>query len=79
MTQNTQTLKAEIISALDALPLESLTLLSEFVAFLRSKTEQPKPQMIKLGGLWSETPEITTEDITEARREMWANFGEREL
>jgi hypothetical protein len=37
MSYNTQTMKTEIISALDVLPLESLVLLVEFVAFLRSK------------------------------------------
>ncbi len=81
MAQNTQTLKREIISALEVLPLESLTLLSEFTAFLRNKTEHPLPQagIIKLGGLWAGSPEITPEDIAEVRREMWANFGERDL
>ena len=43
MAHNIKTLKAEIISALEGLPLESLELLSEFVAFLRNKTEQPSP------------------------------------
>lgn len=43
MAQNTQTLKAEIISALEVLPLDSLELLSEFVAFLRNRTEQSAP------------------------------------
>ena len=43
MAQNIQALKAEIISALENLPLESLELLSEFVLFLRNRTEQPSP------------------------------------
>ena len=37
MTQNMQRLKAEIITALDMLPVESLKLLAEFVTFLRAK------------------------------------------
>jgi predicted nucleic acid-binding protein len=41
MTQDVATLKAEIISALDFLPPENLRLLREFVAFLRSRDEQP--------------------------------------
>ncbi|GEM_PF-2514930 len=41
MFQHTQILKAEITSALDLLPLDSLTLLAEFTAFLRTKVEPP--------------------------------------
>jgi hypothetical protein len=37
MAQDTQRLKAKIISALDFLPLESLKLLAEFVTFLQAK------------------------------------------
>jgi len=81
MAQDLATLKAEITSALDSLPPESLQLLREFVAFLRSQSEQPAPRgrIVKLGGLWAGTPEITEEDIAEARREMWGRFGEREI
>ncbi|MEA3340590.1 MAG: hypothetical protein U9R15_11540 [Chloroflexota bacterium] len=80
MTQDAAMLKLEITSALDLLPPDSLRLLRDFVSFLRSRVEQPVPQqerIVKLGGLWAGTPEITEEDIAEARREMWANFGER--
>jgi hypothetical protein len=41
MTQNIQRLKAEIIAALDFLPLESLKLLTEFIGFLREKATLP--------------------------------------
>ena len=80
--QDTQTLKAKIITTLDTLPESSLQTLAEFVAFLREKAEQPPDtveRIIKLGGLWAGTPEITDEDIAAARREMWGNLGEREL
>ena len=81
MAQDATTLKAEITSALDFLPPESLRLLREFVTFLRSRVKQPASQerIVKLGGLWAGTPEVTEEDITEARREMWGDFGEREM
>jgi hypothetical protein len=72
--QDLQTLKTEIVSALDYLPPSSLQTLAEFVAFLRAKGgQQPdaKGRIIKLGGLWTGTPEITAEDIAEARHEMW--------
>ena len=80
MAQDVTTLKNKITSALDFLPPESLRLLRGFVAFLRSRAEQSAPQgrIVKLGGLWAGTPEITEEDIAEARREMWGHFGERE-
>ena len=80
--QDIQTLKTEIISTLDALPASSLQTLAEFVAFLREKAEQPPDageRIIKLGGLWADTSEITADDIEEARREMWGKLGEREL
>ncbi|MDH7487203.1 MAG: hypothetical protein QHJ81_13115 [Anaerolineae bacterium] len=77
MAQDVATLKAEIISALDILPPESLRLLREFVAFLRSQVRQPAPQerVVKLGGLWDGYT-FTEEEITAARREAWAGLGE---
>jgi hypothetical protein len=81
MTQQVETLKTKITTALDALPAETLELLLEFVKLLQDKTEQKtipqRPRIIKLGGLWAGSPEITTEDIAEIRREMWAGFGEK--
>jgi len=82
MAQDVATLKREITSVLDFLPPESLQLLRDFAAFLRARAGQPTPQegrIVKLGGLWAGTPEITEEDIAEARREMWGHFGEREV
>ncbi len=35
--------------------------------------------IVKLGGLWKATPEITEEDILQARKAMWGKLGEREL
>jgi hypothetical protein len=72
--QDLQTLKTEIVSALDYLPPCSLQTLAEFVAFLRAKGGQrpdAKGRIIQLGRLWADTPEITAEDIAEARHEMW--------
>ncbi|MFN8495514.1 MAG: hypothetical protein U0350_48410 [Caldilineaceae bacterium] len=42
MTQERQSLKTEITSALDFLALDSLRLLFKFVIFLRSNTAQPE-------------------------------------
>jgi len=77
MAQDVATLKVEITSALDFLPPESLRLLREFVAFLRSRVEEHAPQerIVKLGGLW-EGYTFTEEEITTTRREAWAGLGE---
>ncbi len=32
-------------------------------------------RVVKLGGLWAGTPEITEQDIADARKEMWGSFG----
>jgi hypothetical protein len=64
--------------ALDTLPAESLELLLEFATFLQHRAKQPPSadrKIIKLGGLWAGSPEITTDDIAEIRRELWAGFG----
>ena len=76
MAQDVMTLKAEITSALDLLPPESLRLLRDFVAFLRSRVEQPasRERVVKLGGLW-EGYTFTEEEITAARQEAWASLG----
>ncbi|QTA88276.1 hypothetical protein [Desulfonema magnum] len=79
--QEQQALKAEIISSLDFLPTDSLRLLAEFTTFLQSKfgRANTQRQIVRLGGLWADTPEITAEDIAEARHEMWGKFGENEI
>jgi len=66
------TIKAKIIPALDILPPESLRLLRDFVAFLRSRVEQPasRERVVKLGELW-EGYTFTEEEITAARQEVW--------
>ena len=73
-----QIIKRKIIMALDTLPAESLELLLEIVTFLQHSVRQAPAasrKLIKLGGLWAGSPEITADDIAEIRREMWAGFG----
>lgn len=36
-------------------------------------------RIIKLGGLWKGTPEITEQDIAQARAETWKTLGAREV
>lgn len=71
--------KQLIIDELEALPPESFPELQAFIEFLRFKSEKEPKKLIQLGGLWKDLPPVTEEDIAEARREMWGQFGEREL
>ena len=77
MAQDAAMLKLEITSALDFLPPDSLRLLRDFVAFLRSRVAQPVSQerIVKLGGLWKGYT-FTEEEITAARQEVWSSLGE---
>lgn len=43
------------------------------------RTSTPRKRIVKLGGLWAGTPEITDQDIREARQAIWKNFGKRAL
>ncbi len=47
--QDAQTLKADILTALDFLPLDNLKILAELVAVLRAKVEQPLKSETKIG------------------------------
>ena len=69
----------EIFEAVSDLPPEQLPELRAFIEFLRFKSEKRPRNLIQLGGLWKDLPPITEEDIAEARREMWGEFGEREI
>ena len=46
MTMTRKTMNAEIISALDALPLKRLRLLSEFLRYLQSQTTQKPTNLL---------------------------------
>ena len=48
MMQDTKNLKAEIISALDFLPMDSLKLLAKFVAFLQTNPAQEEIEKVEL-------------------------------
>jgi hypothetical protein len=48
MTPTTQNLKAEIISALDYLPLDNLEFLAKFVAFLRANIAHQETDKVEI-------------------------------
>ncbi|MCI0396821.1 MAG: DUF2281 domain-containing protein [Chloroflexi bacterium] len=73
-------LKEQIVKSLERLPEETLPEVMTFLEYLQYKqvrsTSGPTPYVpVPLGGIWAGVT-ITDEDIAEARREMWANFGE---
>lgn len=75
-------LKRRLVAELDGLPADALAEVASFLAFQRYKLGQETRSTpyvpVKLGGLWAGLG-LTTEDLDEARREMWANFGERDF
>ncbi len=83
-------LKQQVVTILNTLPEDTLTEVATFLDYLQYRlehhpidTDVPSSQQtpykpVALGGLW-EGVTITDEDIAEVRREMWSNFGEREL
>ena len=71
--------KEDVINALDDLSSEYAAELIAFIEFLRFKSQKRPLHLIKLGGLWQDLPPVSDNDIAEARREMWAKLGEREL
>ncbi len=76
MAQDTQALKTDITVALDMLPSESLKLLHEFAAFLRSRSDEAtSARIVKLGGLW-EGYLFDEEEMTAVRHEAWSSLGE---
>ena len=74
MAQNIQRLKAEIIAALDLLPLDSLKLLADFVSFLKAKANltpdpangQQEPQNQQDDPILQLGAHPITEDVTDA-------------
>lgn len=71
--------KQHIYQTLEALPLGSLNEVAEFLEYLtfKAKTRQPglEKRPVKLEGLWKHIPDITEEEIAEARQEMWGSLS----
>jgi hypothetical protein len=75
-------LKRRLAAELDELPAEALAEVASFLAYQRYKVGENARttpyEPVALGGLWKGLG-LTTEDLDEARREMWADFGERDF
>ena len=77
------TAKDRVIALLDELPQAALNEVVTFVEFQRYKVgrgddrEDQSPPYVPtpMGGLWA-GHDISTEDIAEARAEMWSTFAD---
>lgn len=68
------TIEEKVLQKLRELPEEKQREVLGFVESLK-KTDGPRRPRRSLRGLWADLGiEITEEDITQARREMWGNF-----
>ncbi len=63
-----------LIAVIKTLPIEKQQALLEFAEFLQAKTASKSPsQSIK--GLWANADiNLTEEELSTTRKEMWANF-----
>ena len=82
--QQNVSLAAELRAAVEQLSWrERLALAQHILATLEKEPEpqpEPKQPLRSLRGLWKDfNITITEEDIAEARKEMWGNFGERDI
>jgi hypothetical protein len=64
----------DLVQKLRALPYDKQRELMDFVQFLQSRTPPKRPRRSLEGMLAHLNIHITSEDIAEARREMWGNF-----
>ena len=68
-----------IYQELKELPNSSLEEVWQFIEFIQFKNskETPPARIVKLGGLLADYDvDITEDDISQARQEMWGNLGE---
>ena len=72
--------KQNLHELVDGLPPEYLDAAKELLGQLRHEVRvsvKEGKRIVRLGGLWKDSGiEITEEDITNARREMWGKIGE---
>ena len=68
-----------VIDKLKVLPLERQQEVLDFIDFVHQRS-RPKQPRWNLKGLWKDLDiQITEKDLTEARREMWADFSREDF
>lgn len=69
------TLEQEILDALRGLPADKQQEVLKHAKHLRNEMGQRRPSRKNGRGLWADLHiDLSTEEIDEARREMWKNF-----
>ena len=72
-------IEESILERLRTLPAEKQREVLRFVESLQQKSPTKHPRR-SLKGLWTDLEvDITEEDITEARREMWGGFAGKDI
>ncbi len=66
-----------VLEKLQCLPADKKQEVLNFVEFLLQKMPNSEKRQ-NLKGLWKDNVNITEEDIAEARKEMWSNFGDED-
>lgn len=66
-------IEKDILESLRDLPLDKKREVSDFIEFLKSRHTQSSHRSVK--GLWSDFRiDVTPDDLTQIRREMWSSF-----
>lgn len=68
------TVEEALMEKVKVLPMNRKQEVLDFAEFLEQKEANPQPRRSLYGILSDLNVNITEEDITEARREMWENF-----
>ena len=72
-------IEQSVLEKLQTLPPEKQQEVLDFVEFLQHKSVAKRPRR-PLRGLWADLGvQITEEDISGARREMWRNFPREDI
>lgn len=79
MISSPATIEQALLKKLRTLPLEKQQEVLDFAEFLSRKKSIQHPQRSVKGMCANLNIQITEEDITEARREMWGNFPREDI
>ena len=72
-------IQQSVVEILEVLPPDKQQELLHFAESLQAQNIAKKPRK-SLKGIWSDLEiNLTEEDLTEARREMWGNFPKSEV
>jgi Protein of unknown function (DUF2281) len=73
-SEGKMTIEQAVLQQLQTLPLDKKQEVLDFVQFLHTKQSVKRPLRNPIGLFAHLNIQITAQDITEARKEMWGNF-----